>query len=298
MPAWRCPITKVLLPLDRTPESLECVNLLSHLLKRPRLRGGVEEVTLLYVLKMEMHPEYRVSKAKEVLETETFKEIKRLFIEKEIQPLLDQAANSLTKTGYAKGRVTEKLREGPVANEITKEVVDGGYDTIFLKGGKHDLKEKLLATVTDTVVHSLQGVSFYVGGISPRRKEVFSRILIPVDGSKPSRKAVKHAALLAKALGDEVKKITLLHVVIPRAKPEAVFKEAQGILEKQGIKKEIIEEKLGQGDAAEEIIAMTKEHRAVVMGKRGMTKLQDLFLGSVSRKVLHSIQDRVLILVS
>jgi nucleotide-binding universal stress UspA family protein len=34
------------------------------------------------------------------------------------------------------------------------------------------------------------------------------------------------------------------------------------------------------------------------MGKRGMTKLQDLFLGSTSRKVLHSIEDRILILVS
>lgn len=298
MAAWRCPITRILIPVDRSEESAETVALLSHLLRAPKLRSGVEEVTLLYVLKTEMHPEYRVMKAKDVLETETFKEIKRLFIENEVDPLLDRAEKALTRNGFAKGRIKRKIREGSVAEEITSEVVEGGYDTVFLKGGKHELKEKLLATVTDSVVHSLRGVNIYVGGSQPGKRNIFTEILIPVDGSKPSRKAVKHAAALARALGSEVKKITVLHVSVPRAEPEEVFKKARQILEKHGIKGDIVEEKLRRGDAADEIIAEAANHRAVVMGKRGMTKLQDLFLGSTSRKVLHSIEDRILILVS
>lgn len=298
MTIWRCPIARILIPVDRSPESLETVALLSHLLKAPKLREGVEDVTLLYVLKMEMHPEYRVTKAKKVLETEAFKKVKNLFIKNEIEPLFDSAEKSITKTGFVKGRVGRKLREGHVAEQITNEVLEGGHDTVFLKGGKHEFKEKLLATVTDTVVHSIRGVNIYVGGIKPRTRDVFSKILIPVDGSKPSQKAVKHVAALARALKGEVRKITILHVATPGADPAVVFKEARRILERQGIREDVVEEKLREGDTAEQIIAESEKHRAVAMGKRGLTKLQDIFLGSTSRKVLHSIEDRILILVS
>lgn len=298
MAAWSCPLTKVLIPLDKTSKSAEAVNLLARLLKTPRLRNCVERITILYVLKAEMHPEYRIGKAKEVVETEAFKEVKKLFIEKEVEPLFEKAAKTLTRTGFKEDKITSKIREGSVAEEIIKEAKDGGYDAVFFKGVKHELREKLLATVTDTIVHSLQGITIYVGGIKSRRRGVFSRILIPLDGSQMSKKAVKHVAVLAKVLGERVKKITLLHVKIPSADPRKIFMDARRIMEKQGVEKEIIEEKLREGDAAEEIIREAMKHETVVMGKRGLTKLQDLFLGSTSRKVLHSIDDQVLILVS
>jgi nucleotide-binding universal stress UspA family protein len=295
MTEWKCPITKVLIPLDRSQESRETVTLMAHLLKAARIREGIERISLLYVLKREMHPEYRATKAREVLETETFKEVKRLFIKNEVEPLFERAEKSLTKSGFEKEKVKKRLREGSIADEITKETLEGGCDTVFLKEGKHELKEKLLATVTDTIVHSLREVNIYVGGVKPRKREVFSRILIPVDGSQTSLKAVIHASSLTTALRKEVKRITLLHVLTPSAEPKAVFREARKVLERHGVKKAIVKEKLLDKDAAEDII---KEAQVVVMGKRGMTKLQDLFLGSTSRKVLHSIEDRILILVS
>jgi nucleotide-binding universal stress UspA family protein len=298
MTEWRSPITKALVPLDTSEESKHVVSLLAHLFRAPRLRTGVEGVTLLYVIKAAKHPEYRVMKAKRLVETEAFKEVKRLFIKTQVEPILDEAEKALLREGYVKGRIARKLREGHIAEEITREVVEGSHDTVFLKGGKHEFREKLLATVTDTVVHALQGVNIYVGGIRPRSREAFSRFLVPIDGSKTSQKAVMHAAALARALGDEVKKITLLHVSIPGTDPEEVFQKARRVLEKQGIKSGIVQEAVREGDPADEIIAEARRHRVIVMGKRGLTKLQDIFLGSTSRKVLHSLEDRILILVS
>lgn len=298
MSEWSSPVTKALVPLDASEESGQVISLLAHLLRAPRLRTGVAGVTLLYVIKTEKHPEYRAAKAKSLVETEAFKEVKRLFIETQVEPILDGAAKALLRAGYARDRIDRKLREGNVAEEITREVVEGSHDTVFLKPGRHEFRKRLLATVTDTVVHALRGVNIYVGGVRPRSRGVFSRFLVPVDGSKTSQKAVVHAAALARALGREVKKITLLHVSVPGSDPSEVFQKARRALEKHGIKGGIVQEAVREGDPPDEIIAEAEAHRVVVMGKRGLTKLQDIFLGSTSRKVLHGLENRILILVS
>jgi len=132
-------------------------------------------------------------------------------------------------------------------------------------------------------------------------------ILVATDGSEHGNKAVSVAGNLARMQGA---RILLLHTVpdvinlaIPSAYQEradaehlrvgdilntvgdAVIKDAEARLRKQGIKKfEII---MPSGDPAQVIVDCARTHDVdlVVMGSRGLSPFERLRLGSVSHKV-------------
>ncbi|MBW1691455.1 MAG: universal stress protein [Deltaproteobacteria bacterium] len=102
------------------------------------------------------------------------------------------------------------------------------------------------------------------------------KILVPVDGSEQSHKAVGFAVDLANHYHAT---IYLLHV----------------------FKLTIVPEGLGEyveGDPAERIIDYAKEHDVdiIVIGSRGLGTFKGLLLGSVSNKVTHRA-DRTCVIV-
>ncbi len=131
---------------------------------------------------------------------------------------------------------------------------------------------------------------------------MFSNVLVPVDGSDNSLRALDAGLLLSEKLGA---KITAIHVmeVIPilhiqsekllRELLEAYKKESERILSKcsemaasKGIS---INTKLLQGNAGSIILDFCEKENydIIVMGSRGMGKFKELVLGSVSNKVVH-----------
>lgn len=131
---------------------------------------------------------------------------------------------------------------------------------------------------------------------------LFSKILVPIDGSDNSFRALDAALLLSEKLGA---KVTAVHVMedVPvlhiesekllRKLLEDYKKENQLILTKcseiannKGIK---IETKLLQGNPSSVIIDYCENEKQdiIIMGSRGMGKFKELVLGSVSNKVLH-----------
>jgi nucleotide-binding universal stress UspA family protein len=140
-----------------------------------------------------------------------------------------------------------------------------------------------------------------------RETDMSRTILVPVDGSEHSRKALDFAAELCTGLGA---KLSLLNVVqsLPHDRtlvlgaaaitvhmtPEElkdvgakVLDAAKAQAENDGVQQ--IETSVVLGDPAHEIVARAKELDAymVVMGSRGLSDLAGLFMGSVSHKVLH-----------
>lgn len=128
------------------------------------------------------------------------------------------------------------------------------------------------------------------------------RVLVAVDGSPPSLRAVRHAVkLVADRPGTEVH---LLNVQVPlpaaiggflrgqslddfhAAEGAAALREAKAILDEAGVG---YESHVAVGDIAETIVRYAEERGCdhILMSTRGLGPVPNLLLGSVATKVLH-----------
>jgi nucleotide-binding universal stress UspA family protein len=152
---------------------------------------------------------------------------------------------------------------------------------------------------------------------------MFKNILVAVDGSEHSTRALNYALELAEKFDG---KITLIHVystVVPmgpsadtlsspsltppasavmaakiaeetKQRSKRILDEAERTVKERGISAEKV---LKEGDAVREIVALAQEEKfdLIVVGHRGLSKLKELFLGSVSEGVSHKAPCPVLI---
>jgi nucleotide-binding universal stress UspA family protein len=144
------------------------------------------------------------------------------------------------------------------------------------------------------------------------------KILVPIDGSENSIKAIEFAANIAKQ-NDAI--VHLLHVMQTSNIPEAIFqyirgemiKESPMAVYRQYVQNNILKsgtrlaKKIGlknfktsilEGDPSEKIIEFAKEGNfdMLVIGSRGLGNVKGLLLGSVSSKVCH-LTDRTCVTV-
>lgn len=131
---------------------------------------------------------------------------------------------------------------------------------------------------------------------------MFTKILVPVDGSDNSYKALEAALVLSEKLGSNISVVNVMEQVpithiesekLLNELLEAYKKENQEILSKcsdiahqKGI---TIKTVLLQGNPAPAILDYSKKENfdLVIMGSRGMGKFKELILGSVSSKIVH-----------
>ncbi len=149
---------------------------------------------------------------------------------------------------------------------------------------------------------------------------MFEKILVPLDGSEHSVRALENAVQIAKKFDG---KITLIHVYsvarpvsvspITMAEtgtlaPEVISKmveaaRARGasILadgeKKVKVKSVQVDTLLREGHTVEEILKTAKEgeFNLIVMGARGLSKIKEIFLGSVSHGVTRHAHCPVLV---
>ncbi|MCK9377117.1 MAG: universal stress protein [Syntrophobacterales bacterium] len=150
----------------------------------------------------------------------------------------------------------------------------------------------------------------------------FTRILIPYDGSPSAKKALEWAAHLTCAGGDEVEQVTLLRVIgggylarhiqnvdlrVTRMDQVAAWRrmrqhhldheilplleEGKRSLQEKGVVAPI-ETRVAEGKIGEEIIGLAREegYNTIVIGRRGLSPVKGLLLGSVTRQVLSLAQ--------
>jgi nucleotide-binding universal stress UspA family protein len=131
---------------------------------------------------------------------------------------------------------------------------------------------------------------------------LFTNILVPVDGSDNSYRALDAALILSEKLGSN---ITVIHVMeqfpithigsekLLSEVLEAYKKENQDILSKcteiatqKGL---TIKTLLLEGNPASLILDYSKKEKfdLLIMGSRGLGKFKELILGSVSGKIVH-----------
>ena len=154
---------------------------------------------------------------------------------------------------------------------------------------------------------------------------LFEKILVPLDGSEHSLRALEIAIQIAKKFDG---KITLIHVysvtirpvimpepttltppMIPAMTPaevskavEATRKAGASILtdgeQKVKAKEVQVETTLREGHTVQEIVKTAKEGKfdLIVIGGRGISKIRELLLGSVTDGVIHHAPCPVLVI--
>ena len=127
---------------------------------------------------------------------------------------------------------------------------------------------------------------------------MFRKILVPVDGSEHSGKALSLAKELASKFDSEV---LVFHVreksvgkggswdVDLTEEEVDIAEEAAQVLVAEGVKAKSERQSALYGHAAQKIVRAADENGAdmIVMGSRGLSDWRGLLVGSVTHKVLH-----------
>ncbi len=181
----------------------------------------------------------------------------------------------------------------------------------------------LLFVLLMIYLFTFYGSSFDLSFIEMLREDVEKdvekpfRILVGVDGSEHSKKAVKYAASLAAQSNGEV---ILLHVVNvePSGQPviwltpeveardrkyleelksegEMLLKEEESWIRDMGIE---VSTHIEFGDPAEKIVEVAEKKKVdiIALGVRGMSKWKKLLVGSVSERVIEMSKIPVLVI--
>lgn len=134
--------------------------------------------------------------------------------------------------------------------------------------------------------------------------------LVPVDGSEPALRAVRHVAVRARESGAEVHLINVqpalpqaVTTFVPSDAVRAYHQEegakalapAEAVLKAAGVK---FHSRIAVGEAGQTVAAYARETGCdeIVMGVRGLGAVLNLLLGSTTTKVL-SLTDRPVTLI-
>jgi nucleotide-binding universal stress UspA family protein len=124
-----------------------------------------------------------------------------------------------------------------------------------------------------------------------------TRILVGIDGSDHSRKALAEAITIAKCYSGSIKAITVYQQGMEK-KAEHILSEAKQILDKEKIEHDTLSI-LGSNPArALRNIAKQENFNLIVVGSRGLGSTASLLLGSVSRQVVTDAECNVLVVKS
>jgi len=139
------------------------------------------------------------------------------------------------------------------------------------------------------------------------RKSLYMNILVPLDGSKYSEKALLHACDMAKNYQSRlillyvVEKLISInpldrkaYLVMLRKVGNSVLVKGKKTALKQGIDSKII---LKEGNIANEIIKLAKKEQCnlIIVGNKGLGATARFFLGSVSNKLANNSPCSILI---
>jgi nucleotide-binding universal stress UspA family protein len=237
---------------------------------------------------------------------------------KEIQKSMDKAKQKLLHSGFSQDAVSIKIhnRKEGIARDIVKEAQNGYNAVIIGRRGMGTYKEIIVGSVAKKIVEKVVFLPvLMIGEIPPDNK-----FLVALDSSKNAQRAVDYVAqilggfdvkinLFHAIRGDESVRSGIGHLFFPKESLEeaevgatAIFDKAKRRLKEAGFTSDQINTKLVSGvpSRAEAIVKEAREgdYGTIVLGRRGLSKVQEFLLGRVSNKVIHIIRRRALWIVT
>ena len=225
---------------------------------------------------------------------------------KRINTAMEQARTTLLEAGFPDEAIERKIQDKNlgVVNDIFREA-HVGYDAVVLgRTGGNRLKDMLLGPVPAKLVKKIQGVPILIVDGDLHR----NRVLVAFDGSREVMRAVQSLSFL---VGASDCKVCLCHVLKPQSSSsemdephwqETQIKQMEPLLSKSKQSlfdagfafNQITCEMVKEGSSrASSILKKAKDEKygTVVIGRRGLTALKDLFFGRVGEKIYQQAKD-------
>ncbi|MEJ5366275.1 MAG: universal stress protein [Desulfosoma sp.] len=257
---------------------------------------------------VEKNPAFRTSRAP----ARAWEDAWRLMIE----DFMERASQVLKRAGFegAGVQVIIKTRQVGIARDIITEA-EKGYDAVVVgRRGMSDMKDLVLGGVSTKLISRLNRVPLWLVG-EKKRADGF---LVALDASEEALKAVTVAAPF---LAAKPRQVLLLHVIrgldpqtealarflapedqkdwlkkvweeMERAAGamDEVLERAFMILEEHGVPRDLVQTRVvtGVSSRAAAIVeeAETRGSATIVMGRRGLSRVEEFFMGRVSNKVI------------
>jgi nucleotide-binding universal stress UspA family protein len=235
--------------------------------------------------------------------------------------LMEKARHIVEKAGVARERISVKVepRKIGIARDIVKES-HNGYDAVVIgRKGHHLIKGLVLGSVANKLIERLRHVSLWVVGGHPAP----DKLLVGLDASEGAMRAVDH--VVSTRNGRDLRQIYLMHVVrswrtmpsslVPQIDTERedalvaeaveaiqpVFEEAQRRLEKAGYKPNRIHTEVVSGVESRAMAMIQFARRndigTLIMGRRGLSRVQDFIMGRVGHKIVNTVRNRAVWIV-
>ncbi|MCL6578452.1 MAG: universal stress protein [Candidatus Bathyarchaeota archaeon] len=223
-------------------------------------------------------------------------------IQDELLGSVQQHAESIINSARAlfaeeKVKVETEIFSGDLANSIL-EFSKEYYDLLVI--GAHGENEKdpyALGSVTKKVIMYAVCPTLIVKKLSS-----LSNLLLCVDGSKNSIKALKYALGLAEKLRAKVTLLNVQDQKLYKASPKTAKEIGDKILSKSlvetGKTKIKIDKRLEFGVPSDKIVEVAEQgnYDLIILGSRGLGTIRRFLLGSVSDDVSHKAKCSVLII--
>jgi nucleotide-binding universal stress UspA family protein len=217
---------------------------------------------------------------------------------KEMGEYMKNARQMLVEAGHADTALEIKIRDRKkgIARDIIAEA-QKGYDAVLIRRrGATALTNVAVGSVTNKLMEKLNFIPILVAGKNP----VNAKILVAVDGSPCATRAVQFVADTIGHLKDY--QVRLMVVVRGGSdgislngeglSTDRIFREAAGILTAGGFPENNISTKAVTGamSRAGAIVSHAEKGQwgTIVVGRRGLSRVRDFFMGRVSNKVVHA----------
>ncbi len=232
-----------------------------------------------------------------------------------IRACLEQAKNILISGGFSEQSIEIKFHrlEKGVARDIIDEARKGYSAVVLRRRGMGALKNIILGSVAVKLLQALTFIPILIVGQAPAVK----KILLAVDASPASMKAVEFVASL---LGGHGYEVCIFHAIpglgaihfdlsevcrpalpevdmsdtcleVFKLKVARLFKDVKDRLMASGFESENISEKIISGvrSRSDAIVkeAEDGDFGTIVVGRRGLSKVEAFFMGRVGHQVVY-----------
>jgi nucleotide-binding universal stress UspA family protein len=304
---------KILLAFDGSEHAFHAINYISELAPFHKMKivlfNVFSSIPEAY-LDLEKDPQFSRS-AQKVMAWE-------LQQKKEIQKSMENAKQKLLRSGFSADAVSIRIhnRKEGIARDIVKEAQNGYNAVIIGRRGTGTYKEIIVGSVAKKIVEKVAFLPvLMIGEIPPGDK-----FLVAVDSSDNAMRAVDYVAqtlggfdyklnLFHAIRGDQSIHSGIAHLFFPKESLEdaeagaiAVFDQAKHRLKEAGFMSGQINTKLvsGVSSRAEAIVKEAREgdYGTIVLGRRGLSKVQEFLPGRVSNKIINIIRRRAVWIVT
>ncbi len=304
-----------LVPMDIDGSRDQSVHLMRCLASL--LGDRIAKITLFHVMAGRYLSEHMANidfRARNVISTSKFRELRQNYIDSRIRPILEAARDEIRQVDLS-AEIEIVIEDGDPVDRIVERAGSEDVDALILqRSGLSRVSDMFVGSVTTGVLHREVHCSIYLTGSRLIEQGCQPRCcLVALDESEHSREALARAGRLVSGCPDVMERVILVHVLdLAECAPalaegrevagaaDRLLDDAASFLASRGVDEGKIRKVAACGDPAEVLVDVADREKADVlfMGRRGRSAVKDLFMGSVSRKIIYRCPEPVIVLVS